>query len=140
MKSKKLMTITFLNAVYVSNHDGDTCKIYVERDLDFGFNFFIKGYKTQNFRMNGINCSEVRGGTVGQKERAQRAKIRVEELLKPLPFRLDSHKPSKFGNYLCDIYLADGTHVNQLLIDEGLAVFYDGTTQRLARTTPKNKE
>ncbi len=110
--------------------DGDTVEILISKSCGFGVvtNIILR------FRLNGINAAEMRGGTIESKLLAKAAKQRVEELLEGKTFTIESHKTSKYGLWLADIFttLPSGEliHVNQLLVDEGLAERYDGQTPR----------
>ncbi len=111
--------------------DGDTVDCRLERDIGFGVVSVIR----LRFRLNGINCAELRGGTIETKLLAQKAKARLTELLTGKIFTLISHKSSKYGLWLADIYTGDDEtgdqiYVNELMVDEGLAVSYDGQTAR----------
>lgn len=110
--------------------DGDTVEIEISKSCGFGVVTNI----TLRFRLNGINAPEIRGGTIESKLLAKAAKERIEELLSGKTFTIESHKTSKYGLWLADIFtiLASGelVHLNQLLVDEGLAKAYDGQSPR----------
>lgn len=112
------------HAVVASVYDGDTFRA----DVDLGFSAWLKNVQ---FRMLGINTPEIRGGTEAEKLASYAARDRLRELMPDgAAVLIESTKAGKYGRYLADVYLEteDGgvLHVNQILIDEGHAVPYDG--------------
>lgn len=97
--------------------DGDT----VWLDVDLGFRM----HTTNDFRSYGIDTPE--RGQDGFVE----AVSRVNELAPAgSAVHIDSYKnPDKYGRWLVVVYTADGTNINQALVDEGLAVPYYGGTK-----------
>lgn len=95
--------------------DGDTVDVRV----DLGFKVETK----QRIRLAGIDTPE--RGQIGYHE----AKAKLTELLSGKETTMRSSKVSKWGYYLGDFYTADGTHINQLMIDLKLAKPYDGGTK-----------
>lgn len=102
--------------------DGDTVDIFLDR----GF----KHYAKDRYRIYGINTPEIRDSDILNREKAQLAKKRVQELLEGKEFLIRSMGQDKYGRWLCEIYLEIDKEFNpikpisQLLIDEGLAVPY----------------
>jgi micrococcal nuclease len=76
-------------------------------------------------RLSGIDCAEIKGKTEEEKECAIRARQELERLLLNKMVTLKNVKNEKYGRILADIYV-DGIHVNQHMIDKGLAISYDG--------------
>lgn len=95
--------------------DGDT----VDASVDLGF----KVQTRQRIRLNGIDTPEK--GQPGYME----AKQKLIWLLLNKEVTMRSSKVSKWGYYLGDFYLDDGSHVNQVMIDLNLAKPYDGGTK-----------
>jgi micrococcal nuclease len=96
-------------------YDGDTATKAVV-DLGFG-----KKYQTR-LRLAGINAPEVRGAG---KKKGLESKARLEKLVlgKERTIRTVKDKTGKYGRYLAVVYYRN-KNVNQLLLDEGLAVPY----------------
>lgn len=109
-------------AIIRSVYDGDT----IRADLSLGFGIVDHGSdgKGRQFRLHGINTPEVRG-----KEREEGLKVR-DYLRSLIPEGTEvmilsiKDKSGKYGRYLCDLYLLDGTFINQHLLDKGMAVEY----------------
>ncbi len=99
----------------VRHVDADSSEI----DVDAGFDLSIR----MTARWFGIDAPERH--TVAGKA----ATARVNELLPPgsvCLFQAVKGKKEKYGRYLGTFLLHDGTDVNQLLVEEGHAVPYDG--------------
>jgi len=105
--------------------DGDT--VYVTVDLGF----FLTA--TMNLRLRGVNTPELRGP---QRPRGLEVKAFVQEKL-PVGKRvvINSYKIGKYGRYIADVFyhdtstdwqeiLAEGIHLNQELLDRGMAEPY----------------
>ena len=111
----------------VKVYDGDTITIvsklpYSESPL---YRFSV--------RLNGIDCPEIKGKDISEKECAQIAKQEMTELVLNKVVTLKNIGTEKYGRILADVYIND-LHVNQYMIDKRLAVSYDGGT----KTSPKN--
>lgn len=79
-------------------------------------------------RLNGIECDELKGKTEEEKEYAIRARKELDSLIMNKLVTLKNVKNEKYGRILADVYV-DNIHVNQYMIDKGLAVSYDGGTK-----------
>lgn len=103
------------NAKVIDIHDGDTITALV--DLGFHIQMEIK------VRFYGINAPEITGST---RDAGLKSKQRVVGLIsgKNIILKTYKDKQEKFGRWLADIYITetDAKSVNQILIDEGLAV------------------
>lgn len=95
--------------------DGDT----VVLNIDMGNHIHWK----RDFRLRGIDTPErSHAGFVEATER-------LRELLANGISRTQTYKPSKFGGWLCEIFISvEGGEmlVNQMMVNEGHAVPYDG--------------
>lgn len=105
--------------------DGDSIVL----DIDLGFNTWLN---KQHIRLHGIDTPEVRTRDLVEKQQGNLAKARVEELIKTgdrviIKTILDKHE--KFGRILGIIELQNGINLNQLLIEEFLAVPYYGQSK-----------
>jgi endonuclease YncB( thermonuclease family) len=79
-------------------------------------------------RLNGIDCAEIKGKTEEEKQCAIRARTELEQLILNKTVVLKNVKNEKYGRILADVYV-DKIHVNQYMIDKGLAIEYDGGTK-----------
>lgn len=99
--------------------DGDSCEMLVK----LGFHITA----TLRFRLARINTAELNDPRVEIKAIALAAKARVIALFADPNITIRSSKPyseDKFGRWLADIYLSDGSCVNDILLSEGLAKVY----------------
>ena len=104
--------------------DGDTLRV----QIDCGFGVWVR----QKLRLGGIDAPELPGRA------GQRAKAFVEQALARVPFvAVATTRPDKYDRYLSDLFhlpgatdpekvLREGLFLNQQLIDEGLAVRFEG--------------
>ena len=115
------------NAILDRVIDGDT----VDATIDLGFDT----WKKTRIRFYGINTPESRTRDLEEKKRGLAAKKRVVELLNGCNvINLNSHGLGKFGRCLGELMIdmVDGKQkltlvsLNQLLIEEGHAVEYNG--------------
>ncbi|MEM5806846.1 MAG: thermonuclease family protein [Candidatus Aenigmatarchaeota archaeon] len=101
--------------------DGDT----IDLDVDLGFDIRMK----RRFRLYGINAYEIFGVSKDSEEyrRGMEAKQLVESLILNKKIVIESYKDKtdKYGRYLAMVYLDDGTCLNSLLVEKGLAVTYE---------------
>jgi micrococcal nuclease len=100
------------NAILVRIIDGDT----IECDIDLGFQI------TQRMpvRLAHINAPE-HNTPEGKLATLYIAGLLTHDLV------LKTYKPhDKYGRYLAEVYLPDGTYVNELMISSGNAVAYEG--------------
>lgn len=105
--------------------DGDSIVL----DIDLGFNTWLN---KQHIRLHGIDTPEYRTRDLVEKQHGTLAKNLVESLIQPgdsvvIKTVLDKHE--KFGRILGIIELQNGVNLNQLLIEEKLAVPYYGQSK-----------
>lgn len=100
--------------------DGDT----IDVDINLGF-WITVSYRV---RLKGINTAETRTLNLEEKEKGLKAKEWLKkELSKEGEWIIETHKEDKYGRILGTLYFQEEkTSINQRMIDEGLAVFYDG--------------
>lgn len=105
--------------------DGDSVVI----DIDLGFDTWIKD---QNVRLYGIDTPEVRTKDPLEKKHGKLAKQFVEQVLpEGSDVRITTVKDDdKFGRVLAIIRNSAGMDVAQELLQERLAVPYDGTKSK----------
>jgi micrococcal nuclease len=102
--------------------DGDT----IDAEIDLGFKVYIK----ERIRFAGIDTPESRTRHKHEKSWGLAAKCRVKDLLEyeDAEFTLTTklQKKGKFGRILGTVILADGTSLSEILLDEKLAIPYEG--------------
>ena len=107
--------------------DGDTI------DIDIPMGFGITKTK-QRCRSHGIDTPESRINTKRQPERIREKEMGLESKarMKVLCGKevyiesLDGGKLDKYGRLLINLYTLDGINISATLINEGLAIKYDG--------------
>jgi micrococcal nuclease len=110
------------NAKLIRVYDGDT--IWV--DLDLGFGIWLRN---QSIRLKGIDTPEVRGS---EKIKGRVSRDRLIELLESaerdssLTIQTTKDKQKgKYGRILGEVFIENEKRsLNQILLDEGLAVEY----------------
>ena len=101
--------------------DGDTLIL----NVDVGFYITMQCIK---FRFMNYNAPETRGR---EKAHGKKAKKKLQEILPPgKKVKVRVYKADAFGRYLCDIILPDGKTLQQLLVQLGYGVVWDGTGKR----------
>ena len=102
--------------------DGDT----VDVTLDLGFNIMYNS----RIRLLGIDTPESRTRDLEEKKRGLAAKDRVKELCpvgSSVTLKTTKDGRGKFGRILGEIFVSGVVQsINQLLVEEGHAVEYDG--------------
>jgi len=93
--------------------DGDT----VAAEIDLG----LRMSSAQTLRLAGIDAPERRSDDPRTREQASGAATRLAELIQGKRVIIRTSKAEKYGRWLAQIWLEDGTDVNQQLIDEGWA-------------------
>jgi len=81
-----------------------------------------------NVRLSGIDSPEIKGKTQAEKDLAMVAKNRLHQLIFGKIVHLKNISTEKYGRILADVYL-DDLHINQWMLQEKLAVEYDGGTK-----------
>lgn len=111
-------------------YDADTVHLKVKKgfkwSVDFGFHIGFDISLSVNYalgacRLYGIDAPEMRGA---EREKGIIARDFLRDLMAKNPeFMVKTHKDTKgkYGRYLVDIFLEDGTHVNALLVEKGYA-------------------
>jgi len=109
-------------AKVISVYDGDTCRV----DIDMGFNLWVRN---QSIRWNGINTPEITGS---ERPDGLVSKQFIADMILDKEVIIQTYKAGKYGRWLGTFWLPyqypdelTWEHsINQLLIDEGLAVEY----------------
>jgi len=79
-------------------------------------------------RLLGIDSAEMKGGSFAEKESAIRARDALATKVLGKMVLLKNVSLEKYGRILANVYCND-IHINQWMLDEGLAVAYDGGTK-----------
>lgn len=108
--------------VVIKVYDGDTITIAAHMPIPDTplYRFSV--------RLLGIDCAEIKGKTVAEKEIASKARLALSTKILNKTVELKNVSLEKYGRLLADIYL-DGIHLNQWMIDNGYAIAYDGGTK-----------
>jgi len=108
--------------------DGDSLWLKLSNtiEIDFGFKIKDKLVKetTQNFRLAGINAAELEKPT---RAAGEAAKALLVSLVGQGPLTAVTHKPDKYGRWLCDLYVGPGPdfiHVNAEMLKSQYVVAY----------------
>tara|TARA_X000001036_G_C20671604_1_gene802691 strand:+ start:59 stop:550 length:492 start_codon:yes stop_codon:yes gene_type:complete len=104
-------------------YDGDT--ITVEFRLPYKKSALYK----ISVRLNGLDCPELKTKNIIEKECSTIAKQKVSDLLLGNTVQFKNVSMEKYGRLLADVYY-QGKSVNQWLLDNHLAVKYDGGTKQ----------
>jgi endonuclease YncB( thermonuclease family) len=100
-------------------YDGDTITIASKLPFD---NSPIYRFSV---RLAGIDTPEIKSKTEKEKNMAIDAKNKLELMIMDKYVLLKNITTEKYGRILADVYLED-IHINKLMIDQNLAVKYDG--------------
>lgn len=113
--------VTFGQVIKV--YDGDTITIASKIEIPNSplYRFSI--------RLAGIDTPEIHGKTKDEKEMAIKSRDTLEHLILHRIVHLKNAKTEKYGRILADVYLGS-LHVNQWLLDQHLAIPYDGATKQ----------
>ena len=102
--------------------DGDTIDVII----DVGFNMFRK----ERIRINRLDTPEMSSSNLEEKKIAVLAKEFVNKWLRSQStIRIKTIKDDKYGRILGEIYGDDNICLNDLLLENGLAWDYDGTSK-----------
>jgi len=101
--------------------DGST----IDAEIDLGFNVLVR----QRIKLHGVNAPDIKSSDPKEKERAQKARNRLAELVgKEFYCHTIMNKRGKAGRTLGHVHIMDANEnridVNQILINEGLATRY----------------
>jgi endonuclease YncB( thermonuclease family) len=110
------------HGIVIKVYDGDTItiasKLPYKKSPIYSF----------SVRLNGLDCPEIKGKTDKEKQCAQIAKKTLSDLILDKTVTLKNVSLEKYGRILADVYINE-THVNKYMIDNRLAVAYDGGTK-----------
>lgn len=102
-------------------YDGDTITVASKLPHDDTLYRF-------SVRLNGIDCPEIKSNDEGEIQCAQLAKKMVSDLILNKNVELKNIKLEKYGRLLADVYY-DGIDITHILLDNHLAVVYNGKSK-----------
>ena len=105
--------------------DGDSIVL----DIDLGFDTWLNN---QSIRLIGVDAPESRTRDLVEKQFGNLAKARVTELLEigsDVIITTYRDTSGKFGRILGEIITNEEVSINELLIEERLAVYYEGQSK-----------
>ena len=111
-------------AEVISVYDGDTVTLMIDQGM--------KHFARVKVRLVGINTPEIRTTDLEEKERGYKAKNFLKDLIEGKTVIVHTVKKGKFGRWLGVLWLYEedmaelGQSLNDLMIQEGHAVAYDG--------------
>jgi len=110
------------NGKVIKVYDGDTITIASKLPYDDSpmYRFSV--------RLNGIDCPEIKGKSETEKEIAVIAKTKLSDMILNKNVCLQDVKTEKYGRVLADVYY-NGLNLNTWLVEQKLAVSYDGGTK-----------
>ena len=105
-------------------YDGDTITIASKMPYENSplFRFSV--------RLNGIDTPEIKSKNENEKNLAKKARDSLSQLIMNKKVTLQNVQNEKYGRILADVYL-DELHINKWMIDQFLAVAYDGKTKQI---------
>jgi micrococcal nuclease len=123
IKSINYLTMEGFNcyAKCISCYDGDTVQVVAPfRDTKRLFKF--------KCRLLGINTPELRTKDLEEKKKGYEARDFLRNKILDKIIWVEFSKPDKYGRDLCQLFDDEDKKINfnQLMIDEGLAMSYDG--------------
>lgn len=108
----------------IKTYDGDTITVAARLHFE-GVNTDVLPVYRFSVRLKGIDCPEMKSSDMNEKEVARKAKDFVQELVLNQFVELQNVETEKYGRLLADV-IYQGNSLAQLLINEHLAVPYDG--------------
>jgi micrococcal nuclease len=103
----------------VKVYDGDTITIVAKLP------YMTSDYYRFSVRLLGIDCAEIKGKTIKEKETAKKARDALSNKILNRKITLRDVSTEKYGRLLANIYL-DGECINDWMLTNGYAVVYDG--------------
>ena len=113
----------FNKVLLASVYDGDTFRVH----LACKYGIFCK---TIPIRVRGVDCPEIKGGSVETKALAKQAKSFTKNFLKGGKILLRNCGRDKYFRLLCDVKV-NGQSLGEELLKAGHAIPYDGGTKNL---------
>ena len=105
-----LITLCFLSCTTIEQHTGKVVKVIDGDTFDL-----LMDEKTIRVRMFGIDSPE-RGQAYNVKAKEFTASVIAGKEIK-----VSIHNKDRYGRFVCDVYLPDGTYVNAQIVKAGYA-------------------
>lgn len=115
---------------YVDNYDGDTISVNLVdlKKWDKNTKYEVL-WKNISVRIGGIDTPELKGSCPEETKLAKTAKAFVhEQLVNARKISIDNTDRDKYFRILAEVFV-DDYPLSQLLLDQGLAIPYDGGTK-----------
>ena len=116
-------------ALDITNYDGDSFRLTVRKQWDFGFDIHVIQEHKIATRIKGVDTPELRERRPDFKAAGYLARDKAREwvLESPGPVRFVSmDKPDKYGRALGDFIRPDGSTLTEYLLYNRLGVPYEG--------------
>jgi len=109
---------------------GQVIKVYDGDTITIAAKLQMKDSPLYRFsvRLNGIDTPEIKGQSEEEKNVAKEARDILSDMILHKVIRLKNVTTEKYGRVLADVYL-DDLHINNWLVEQRLAVKYDGGTK-----------
>lgn len=110
--------------------EGYVIKVYDGDTITIATQLPIKDTPIYRFsvRLSGIDSAEMKGKGFHEKELAIQAREALTKKIIGKTVQLKNVSLEKYGRLLADVYL-DNLHINRWMVDQGLAIEYDGGTK-----------
>lgn len=111
--------------------EGEVIKVYDGDTITIASKLPYKESLLYRFsiRLKGIDSAEIKSKNANEKEHAKLARNALSELILNKKVTLRNIGTEKYGRILADVYLGE-ICVNEWMVQEGLAVKYDGGTKQ----------
>jgi endonuclease YncB( thermonuclease family) len=103
-------------------YDGDTITIATKLPYNSELYRF-------SIRLKGIDSAEIKSSSLDEQKIAKEAKQCLTNLILNKYVSLQNLETEKYGRILADVYLGE-LHINKWMLQEHLAVEYDGGTKK----------
>jgi endonuclease YncB( thermonuclease family) len=113
-------------------YDGDTITIITKLPYENSelYRFSV--------RLSGIDTPEMKSQCIEEKKMAKEAQESLSNLILHKQITLKNVKTEKYGRILADVYLGE-TNINKWMLEQHLAVEYNGGTKKLPKSRKKYK-
>ena len=119
--------------------EGEVIKVYDGDTITIATVMPFKNSPLYRFpvRLLGIDCAEIKSKNPNEKDHAKQARDKLSELILHKTVTLQNVSTEKYGRILANVFL-DDLCVNKWMLEEGLAVEYDGGTKHSPTSWTEN--
>jgi len=110
------------DGIVIKVYDGDTITIATKLPYNSELYRF-------SIRLKGIDSAEIKSSSLDEQKIAKEAKQCLTNLILNKYVSLQNLETEKYGRILADVYLGE-LHINKWMLQEHLAVEYDGGTKK----------